>query len=145
MKQNLLFRQGAPRIPGEPRLSPADLPSGCTVERVADVLTLSLHYWAGTEEPVVELCEGAARIGIGKFSRRLFRVTLKVPHNNDIHAVADDLAKAFHQLLENAPQPGSRLNYKMASNQLQLDTDAPPSWLIHAMQATAGSLRRSRP
>jgi hypothetical protein len=146
MKKTMTFNRSQERIPGEPRLSPSDLPRGCTVTRNGTQLTIEVEYWSATGEPVVEQLCGAATVGVGEFSRRLFRVLLDVGQAATIDRVADDLAKAFKMLLAKAPQPGSRLNYARTSTELGFDAHVPPPWLIEVLRASSGSSgRASRP
>lgn len=117
----------------------SDEPTAFNVAAENGIIKVYFVYPADTQEEDEEAVfnEGIT-IRRGRYSSRLFSITISVSHSRDmqttVQTILNQLRKTFNEL-EKGQRFGPRLNYQAAGAGLGLgDTSSPPAWLVDVVE-----------
>lgn len=144
------------------RLADADIPRRfrvvTTENQGSDTLRVEIEYRAATGEGRRSVKSGRVAAEVGRFSNRLFALSISAPSGIWERSAAEQIAVALtiiadliivFNTLKGTAAGGARLNYRAAQAGLQvedvaLQTKKPPPWLIEALSGSErrGAVRR---
>jgi hypothetical protein len=128
----------------EQRLSHGDVPVAFTIHGEPTVrgeplqVRVAMQYPSSNDEPQNRVAVGDVVVLLGRFSRRVFGLEFSFRQPVDVDKTARLLVQTILHAFEMVSTPevplGARLNHQVTRAALFDRVDAPPAWLVDALQ-----------